>query len=182
MGGCWHIAFPVWSEGLVEWLGDVIFLQERRGIISEPSGCSTNEKGKEVVSTGHVALRCYLQTPTIKPFPARRSGNSLVSGKNGASRNKSKNLQKLVGPLNKKTLKHWDVWNFLEHRNSLWTQWKCAWSSNRIFLHETDLDSAELMPRVRLRWHLWLLWLMLHPCLFLNPHWWWWKGWISPQF
>lgn len=81
-------------------------MQERRGIISEPSGCGTNEKGKEAVSIGHVALCCCLQAPTIKSFPARRSGNSSVSGKNGASRHKTKNLQRLEGPSDKKTLKY----------------------------------------------------------------------------
>lgn len=74
-------------------------MQEIRCVISEPSGGSTNEKGKEAVRPGHVALSCCLQTPTIRLFPARRSGNSLVSGKNGSSRNESKNLQRLEGVL-----------------------------------------------------------------------------------
>lgn len=90
-----------WAGRMVR--GCYIFSQERRGgIISEPSGGSRNEKGQEVMSVGHVALYCCLQTPTIKPFPARRSG------KNGALRSESKNLQRLEGSSSKKTLRHGD--------------------------------------------------------------------------
>lgn len=95
-----------WASRMVR--GCYIFLQERRGIISEPSGGSRNEKGQEVVSVGHVALYCCLQTPTIKPFPARRSGDNSVSGKNGALKIESKNLQRLAGSSGKKTLRHRD--------------------------------------------------------------------------
>lgn len=171
VGGCWHNAFPVWSEGLVESLGDVIFMQEIRCIISEPSGGSTNEKGKEAACTGHVAFSCCLQTPTIRLFPAWRSGNSLVSGKNGSSRNESKNLQRLEGgPLTRKL-------GNSEMCEAPWNmeQWKCAWSSIWVFPHEADRDSAERRLRVRVRWHQRFLWL------FLNPRWWW-RGWICPQF
>lgn len=86
--------------------GCYTFLQERRGIISEPSGGSRNEKGQEVVSVGHVALYCCLQTPTIKPFPARRSGDNSVSGKNGTLMSEGKNLQRLEGSSGKKSLRH----------------------------------------------------------------------------
>lgn len=56
-------------------------LQERHGIISEPSGGSGNEKGEETLSSGHVALSYCLQTPTIKLFPDKSgSANSLGSG------------------------------------------------------------------------------------------------------
>lgn len=64
------------------------FLQERHGIISEPSGGSGNETGEEDLSSGHVALSHCLYMSTINLFPDRSElANSLGSGKNGASRN-----------------------------------------------------------------------------------------------
>lgn len=53
-------------------------------------------RGKEALSSRHVAMSYCLQMPRIKLFPDRSgSANSIGSGKNRASRNKRVVLQRL---------------------------------------------------------------------------------------
>lgn len=57
-------------------------LQERHGIISEPSGGSRSEKGEDDSEQQSRSLVLCLQTPTIKLFPDRNgSANNLGLGK-----------------------------------------------------------------------------------------------------
>lgn len=58
-GRGWEIVFPGWSERISRMARECYFLQERRGIISEPSGGSQNkkrERGYERSSRSHVLL------------------------------------------------------------------------------------------------------------------------------
>lgn len=92
------------QRGLAEWLGNVISCRKDVALSQNHLVAAGTRRGKKALSSRHVAMSYYLQTPTIKLFPDRsRSANSLGSGKNGASRNKKAALQRLEDSSSKKT-------------------------------------------------------------------------------
>lgn len=128
------------QRGLDEWLGNVISCRKDVALSQNHLVAAGTRRGKKALSSRHVAMSYYLQTPTIRLFPDRSwSANSLGSGKNGASKYKREQLCRACRiPLARKLRD--TPRSFLEHGPGLQT-----WRECNVLLTlqcETDLDSG----------------------------------------